>query len=169
MTEDSHLAVEWSQDDEPHAVPIVHFDFNQLDSLEDIARERLAAGLPLQPLLEDAATSVLESGDPRLVARLTDRIYRAAWHEMVSRFILLVLNSEAPRFTLTAMAHEIGATWLNGETVPQSASKFGKRKQALFQEMERVREAIKLRLPRSNQRSGESCEKMRKSNFRKKG
>ena len=163
------MHVDWSLDDEPQVVAIVDFDYDSLDSLEDRARERLARNEPLTPLLEEAAQSILESGPPRLVDRLVPRIYRAAGQEIATRFIAIMLDAPAPRFRLCALAHEIGASVLNGESVPETAKKFGKSKQALFQEMAHVRQLLGFNLPRSNQRTEEARDKMRTANYRHKG
>ena len=167
--ENGSVPVEWSQDDEPHAIAIVDFDYASLDSLEDRARERLAAKQPLTPLLEEAAAAILESGPPRLVDRLVPRIYRAAGQEIATRFIAIMLDAPSPRFRLCALAHEIGASVLNGESVPVTAKRFGKSKQALFQEMAHVRQLLGFNLPRSNQRSEDARDKMRTTNYRHKG
>jgi hypothetical protein len=168
-TENGHdVHVEWIND-EAHPVGITDFDYDSLDTLEDRARERLATGQPLSPLLEEAAQSILESGPPKLVDRLVTRIYRIAGQEVATRFIAIMLDAPFPRFRLAAIAHEIGASVLGGESVPETAKKFGKSKQALFQEMERVREMMGFSLPRSNQRSEEAREKMRTTNFKHRG
>lgn len=167
MTEDRAVHVEWVED-EHHAVLVTHFDFDGLDSLEDRARELLSQGQPVAPLLEEAALSIIERGPARLINRLLTRVYRVAGGEVAARIIQLILDAPSPRFRAAAIAHEIGATLLGGESIPQTAAKFGKSKQALTQEMERVRAALGFELPRVNRRPDESRARMRLANFRHK-
>jgi len=157
--------VEWTED-EHHAIEVTHFDFSRLDSLDDLARECVAAGRPVSVLLEDAAVAVIERGDPAMVSRIMSGMQRAIGGRVASRLLQLILDAPSPRFRAAAIAHEIGSTILDGESIPQTAKRFGKTKQALTQEMERVRAALGFELPRSNRRPDESRDKMRASNFR---
>ena len=97
------------------------------------------------------------------------RVYRLAGEEMTARLLALIIDAKNPRFRAAAIAHEIGSSVLGGESVPQTAARFGKRKQALFQEMQNVRALLGFHIIRSNQRDADAREKMRVSNFRHRG
>lgn len=142
------------------------FSFDGLDSIDARARELVASGKSLEPLLLEAAEEILSSGDPRLVDRLLPRVYRAACQEVSTRFLSVAMTARAPRFTLHAIAHEIGASILGNQTVPESARQFGKRKQALFQEMVRVRKLLGVESLRSNKRVKQARDLMRVTNYR---
>ncbi len=164
----TQIPFEWLGD-EGAPIAVEQFDYEGLDSIEDRARECLAAGQPIQTLIEEVAMNILLTGPPHLVERLTRRIYRVAGEEMIVRLLSLIIDADSPKFRAAAIAHEVGSTVLGGESVPETAARFGRRKQALFQEMEKVRAMIGFHIIRSNQRDAAAREKMRVSNFRHRG
>lgn len=164
----SAVPFNWCADDAT-PIAVTQFDHAALDSLEDRARERLAAGQSLEPLLEEAAVNVLKSGPPELVERLVRRIYSLAGEEMTSRFLALIIDAPHPRVRIMAIAHVIGSSVLGNETVPATARRLGRRKQALYQEMRHVQNLLGFNIVRSNQRDESARAKMRKTNFRHRG
>lgn len=174
-----HMPIEWSNDDEASPVSVdtsladeidrhdvESFNFDNLDSIEDKARQHLADGKPIAELLEEVVCWIIESGSHRITKKTFARVFRVAGAEVASRIIGDILKASEPKFRAVAMAHEWGLVCLEGRSIPETAKKYGKSKQAVIQEMERVREDYNLVIPRSNQRSDSARNTMRICNYK---
>jgi hypothetical protein len=144
-----HLAVEW-HDDRPVRVPIVNFNFDSIDPLEDQVREALRQGR-LKMFLDG------------YVAYQTEEVRRDAIDALVSQ----VINAEKPVLKLICFAYAAGAMAALKRTMEQWGKHFGVTKQDIQQGVDDVRESFKLRQNRT-MRNEEARETMRQANFRPK-
>jgi hypothetical protein len=141
------IGVEWHEE-KPTQVPISHFDFSDMDSLEDTVRELLKEGKPLGPLFH----------------RLQ---YDQACEERgaaVRSVLAEILSADKPG--LHAWAIAFAANMTTGQTLEDIAERYGQSKQAFQERVEIVSEKLELRKTRT-MRSDEAREKMRMCNSRR--
>ncbi len=143
------LAVEWI-DDTPFVVPIEHFDFSGIDSLDDEAKECVAQGKSVQALF-----------DRYLESRLHEERIRAC-----SALLAEVLGSDNTALECFAVATATGMTLGAELTGPEIAERFGQSKQAFQQRVKRVSEKLGLDVTRT-MRSPEARDTMRLRNSRR--
>lgn len=143
------VGVDWSAE-EPQAIAVTGFDFDALDSPEDHLRELLANGGSLNTWLEEQTRM---------------REFRARL-EGFKDAVAQMLESERPKLLAWAMAYACGMTLTMGKSGPEIAAMFGRRKQAFYQEVDRICQRLGTRLVRLNQRDEASRVKMKRRNFK---
>lgn len=146
---DRGLAVEWNADDHSENIQIEHFDFSQLDSLDDQIRQELAE--------YGSARRILLA----LVAFSRDEARR----EGVISTIALLWPKRKTYLALRQLAFAAGLTIIAGKTGTELAKECGVSKQDFKQGADWFRRELGLRRTRT-MRSEEGCDKMRLTNFR---
>lgn len=132
------------------SVPIQHFDYDRLDSPEDILIETVKAG-----------------GDVALVLRcIIERVSATKTASKMAALISIFLESQNPRMIAHQIVWATGMTLLDGAPITELAAKYGVTKQAFEQGAFRVCEKLDLR-PCRNMRDKNARETMSKRNFRK--
>jgi hypothetical protein len=144
------IGVEWEEDDSPRPVSIVHFDFAQVERLEDLAREALQAGR-LKEFLE-------EWGEMRFAPER---------QEIVSRIVGEGIKAKNARMALVQMASAAGMAVAYTKTDEEWAEFFGVTKQAMQQGIDRARKMFGMRKTRA-MRDDDARETMRTNNYRPK-
>lgn len=144
-----HLAVEWHED-RPVRVPIVNFNYDSIDPLEDQVREALRQG-SLKRFLDG------------YVAHHTEEIRREAIDTLVSQ----VMKAENPGLKLLCFAYAAGAMAALQRTMEEWAKHFGVTKADVQQGIKGVRKSFNLRQNRT-MRDEEACKNMQLSNYRPK-
>jgi hypothetical protein len=144
------VPVEWSED-RAQPVPIVHFDASCLDSLSDLCREALAANKPIEPILRNFIA-----------------VEKRNWmSDGASAVLAEIITSPDPKRTACAWSYATGLHATEGKSGPELARQFGVRKQAFFQEVERILRRLGGRLIRLNMRDPKARAKMAVRNFRR--
>jgi hypothetical protein len=148
------IAFESFSDEESFPVPITFQDHSGLDSLEDQAREALAAGRPIASIVDSMLREFERENAQRLRA------------EAVKLVLAEILSSENAAMSAWALAFTCNLHLLQGLSGPEIAKRFGVRKQAFFQLVKQHRANLGLSIQVPNMRSAEARARMRARNFR---
>lgn len=142
-----HIAVEWHED-RAEAIPITHFDFGSLDSVEDQIRQHLADGS-----LREFLGLWLESELSR------DRA------ETINRILSIPVTSKKPGLAVIQLGFAAGLLLAAEKTGTQWAKEFGISKEAFQEGVDFYRRELRLRVTRYT-RDQDARENMRVKNFR---
>lgn len=147
--QDRELAVDWNANDEPQNVPIQHFDFSSLDSIDACIKQELA-----------------ERGTARrIIEMLVSRNQSEARRDGMMCVMALLWSKRRTYLALRQLAFAAGLSILEGKTGPQLAEECGVSKQDFKQGADRFRKVLGLRRTRT-MRKETGCKKMKLTNFR---
>lgn len=140
---------EWS-DDQRFAVKIEHFDFDSIDSVDDLVREELATKGTVKHLLKKMVALELNKARTETLVTVLGKIKDASDSGLA----------------VVQISCACGMLFISGETDQAYADRFGISKQAFQQGVEGYREALGLRQTRT-MRDENAKDLMRLSNYRR--
>jgi hypothetical protein len=145
------IAVEWrgNPDDGPVAIRWENFNFEDLDSIDDIIRERHARGNSATPIIEE-------------VIRQHEMAIRA---ETVNKMLGFIIGSESPGLSSYALAFTCQIGFVENLNPAEVARRCGVSKQAVYQAVDRACNELGLRKTQW-MRDQEAKDKMSKANYR---
>ena len=141
--------------DDPGApiTEVQHFDFAQLDSLENEIKERIAKGQPFAQLVETLIKAEVE-------AQLAER-----FSEAIAAVLGYIVDAQKPRLQAFYLAWVTGMRIGRGESLPELARRFGVSKQAFCQNALALAKKLELK-PARAMRSEIGKAMMRKAHFK---
>lgn len=159
------MPLEWNNG-QPVPIAIQHFDFEALDSPEDIAKELLSAGHSLAEALEERAIALLKFGTAAQLTRLMPRLQAQFRDAIVADTLSYLASSDNAKLDVQLLSVAIDLSHMQGAKVPDVCRAFGIRKQAGYQRLERLLAAHGLTHLRTDRRSPEARARMRRRNYR---
>lgn len=149
------IPVEWNETGQAVPIPIVHFDYGALDSLEDEIREALANGRRIAEVLS------------RWVCDHERQILREGI-ELTVREIIVAKNPRLRTWQLAFLCGMDLRVKVDGPPLdgPAIAKRLGVSKQSFFGGVEELRQQYDVM--RVGKRDDEAREKMRQRNYRRK-
>ena len=143
--------VDWVGSD-PVTVPVTSWDPADLDTVEQQARELMAAGKSLHAIIS---------------AQLEHQ-HREIQAEGIRAVMVHIIDSPEPNIAARVIAFASGMHITHGLSLPRLARECGMTKQAFLQAVQRFNDALGNTLRRPNERTDEAKQKMSKRNSRNK-
>jgi len=144
MAEDSQTYFEGD-----HVVSVVQFNYDDLDSVEDIIREHVAHNRPVLPIIN----SMIQDSVRAELGRVLPRIFSFIW------------QAKKPRLVCNQIAWATNMLGGSERSISDYAREAGISKQAFKQGAQRICRDLNLRQTRT-MRDDAARDKMRKSNYR---